>query len=101
MQTFYAELYLTWAIKTQNRAQRNDASVTVSDITRTDWIRWLPNEWLFAGDPSVSADKTFQSVCALNTLYFLSKTRCKLNLFTAFKKSLYSQHTSIQWKFPL
>jgi hypothetical protein len=36
MRTLCSKLYLTQAIKTQNRAQQNDTSVTLDGITLTD-----------------------------------------------------------------
>jgi hypothetical protein len=42
--------------KTQNRAQQNDASVTVDGVTLTDWIRSSSNEWpsVYRGIPQCS-----------------------------------------------
>jgi hypothetical protein len=45
MKTLCSKLCITWAIKTQTRAQQNDASVTVYSVTLTHWLGWLPNEW--------------------------------------------------------
>jgi hypothetical protein len=40
------KLYLTWAMKTQNRAQQNDASVTVDGVTMTDSLDQVITEWI-------------------------------------------------------
>jgi hypothetical protein len=46
MKTLCSKLYLTWAIKTQNRAQYQEASITLDGVTLADsLIRWSPNEW--------------------------------------------------------
>jgi hypothetical protein len=46
MKTLCSKLYLTRAIKTQNKAQEKETSVTLDGATLTDWlIRWSSNEW--------------------------------------------------------
>jgi hypothetical protein len=46
MKTPCSKLYFTRAIKTQNRAEQKEASITLNGITLTDsLIRWSLNEW--------------------------------------------------------
>jgi hypothetical protein len=59
-----SKLYLTGAIKTQKRAQQNDASVTLDSVTLTVsldqvFTERMINDLQFVGGPTVSADKTF------------------------------------------
>jgi hypothetical protein len=59
-----SKLYLTQAIKIQNRTQQNDASVTVIGITLTDSGDHRMNDLQFAGDLTVSANKKFSEAPA-------------------------------------